>query len=100
MIEICRFRNKNSSPELFRQYRRIVRKLTENVKHLLPGIENRGFDTYHIDHIISIKIGYMKGIDPSAIANISNLRIIPKDENLKKGAYGKPIQIQPNNISK
>lgn len=88
MENIKRFSNKNRI-ESFHTYRRRVQKLTEKVKNQLQNIELRGFNTYHIDHKKSIAIGYKEGIPADVIASLSNLQIISKADNLRKGAYGK-----------
>jgi hypothetical protein len=41
---------------------------------------------YHIDHIYSIIDGFKNNIDPSIISSFINLRVISKEENLKKGS--------------
>jgi hypothetical protein len=95
MEEIKRFRNKNSGVafgESFHAYRRRVNRLTEAVKHLIPEIDKRGWETYHIDHKLSIYKGYRSGIAAEVIADISNLHLIPYKENLKKGPFGAVIQ--------
>lgn len=103
MEEICRFRNKNrkdkpdkseieqiNAAELKRQQRRAYRKkvweLTEQNKHLIPGIEKRSFRGYHIDHIIPITYGFKHNIAPEKIASIDNLRMLFHEDNLAKGA--------------
>jgi hypothetical protein len=44
------------------------------------GVEN----AYQLDHIISIKEGYEKKIEPEIIGSIENLQFIPWQENIKK----------------
>ena len=88
MEEIQKFRNKNREVESFHTYRRRVQRLTEKVKDAIPGIEERGFKTFHIDHRVSIYRGYKNGIPAEEIADLSNLHLIPADENLKKGPFG------------
>lgn len=67
------------------EYKKLVKKLTEGNKHNLEGIDKRGFDTYHIDHKISIHYGFVNGIPAEHIADPSNLRITSKGENCLKG---------------
>lgn len=67
------------------EYKKLVQKLTEGNKHNLEGIDKRGFDTYHIDHKISIHYGFVNGIPPEHIADPSNLRVTSKGENCLKG---------------
>jgi hypothetical protein len=69
----------------FVAYRKKVMKLTESVKHLLPGIEKRSFKHYHIDHKVSIWFGFKNGIPAEKIACIDNLRMLPAKENMLKG---------------
>lgn len=66
-------------------YRSKVRELTEDVAHLLDGIEKRSFKGHHIDHRISIWYGFKNKIPPEEIAALSNLRIIPSKDNMLKG---------------
>lgn len=44
-------------------YRKRVWELTEQVSHLIQGIEKRG-RKWHIDHIASIRVGFDTGIPP------------------------------------
>jgi len=46
----------------------------------------RGENDYHIDHIVSIKECFINGIDPVIASDSTNLRAIPRKENLSKGA--------------
>lgn len=39
---------------------------------------------YQLDHITSIKRGFLEDISPDIIGNISNLQFIPWEENSKK----------------
>ena len=66
-------------------YRKKVMKLTELVKHLVPGVEKRGFTTHHIDHKIPVWYGYKTNIPPEEIAHIDNLRMLPAKDNILKG---------------
>ena len=57
--------------------------------HTLPNIEKRGKSgiegAYQLDHIISIKEGFDKGIEPEIIGSIDNLQMISWRENRNKG---------------
>ncbi len=58
--------------------------------HLLENFDKpRGLNgvdgAYQLDHIISIKSGYINGINPEIIGSVNNLRFIPWKENLEKG---------------
>ena len=70
----------------FKQYHRRVNKLTEKVKCDIEGIESRGWNSYHIDHKISIHYVFKNKIAPEKIADISNLRMILKKINCDKGS--------------
>jgi len=72
-------------PISFEAYRKKVRRLTEDVKHLIPGVERRGFKSDHIDHKRSIWNGFKNGIPAEEIAHIDNLRMLPHRENMRKG---------------
>ena len=68
----------------FTLYKEKVMELTEKVKHLIEGIENRGWHKYHIDHKISIKWGFDNNIPPKHIAHIDNLRMMWWRDNFNK----------------
>jgi len=56
---------------------------------LLENIEKRGHvnkeGSYHLDHQYSIKEGFNDGILPIVIGNISNLKMLPAIDNIRKG---------------
>lgn len=70
-------------------YKLDVRRVTklQPIK-MLPNYNLRGHvmirGAYHLDHIFSIKEGFLKGIPPEIIGNIINLRFISWRENLSK----------------
>ena len=74
----------------FIKYKRIVNRLTNKVVNLIPGYNKskrgragiRG--AYQVDHIITIKHGFLNGIPHKVIANISNLQFITWEDNLKR----------------
>lgn len=68
-----------------RKYKALIERATEEVAHLVPGHEQRGWDTYHIDHKVSINEGFKRGFPVSWMADLSNLRVIPKELNYAKG---------------
>ena len=81
----------NSIPEWKRYYNEVQRITHKQPIQLLENYEKRGraqtgSDVYHLDHIISIKYGFDNNIDPNIIGDISNLRMIPWLENLKKSS--------------
>lgn len=81
------FITKNNYTNPKKQYYKLVWELTENNNlSALEHHEKRGFYNYHLDHIIPISYGFKKGILPSIIAHIDNLRFIPWKENMKKKA--------------
>jgi len=57
--------------------------------HILENYELRGVNgeegAYTLDHIISIKRGFMDKIDPETIGHIDNLQMLPWEENITKG---------------
>ena len=63
-----------------------VKQLTDDNKHQIPNIHKRGFNTYHIDHKISIKFGYENGILAEDIAHPSNCEMIWWKDNIRKAA--------------
>lgn len=81
------FREDKSS---FQEYKRSVYLITRQqpintLEHYDKKRGRCGVDgAYQLDHITSIKEGFEKGIDPSIIGNIANLRFIPWEENLRK----------------
>jgi hypothetical protein len=70
----------------WREYRAICWSVTNSQPlFTLENIEQRGFRNMHLDHKISVWYGFMNGIDPAIIGDISNLRMIPYLENMAKG---------------
>lgn len=80
------FINPEIVPELtFVHYDFIARSLTEEQPlHLLDNIKKRGPD-WHLDHIISVREGWLQSIPVATIAHLSNLRVVPKQKNRAKG---------------
>lgn len=75
----------NEEKKLWRQYRALVWKLTEEVAAQIPGIELRSFKGHHIDHKTSIWFCWKNGIPAEHAARLSNLRMLPYKENMLKG---------------
>lgn len=77
--------------ERFETYSKTVRSLTRFTfnknKNLIDpnGLKDLDSKNHHIDHIYSISDGFINNIEPKIIASVNNLRVIKKDENLKKG---------------
>lgn len=87
----------NPNPSEFKRYRNKVEFLTEKtyvefieeinpnrLPRTLAGVEGG----YHLDHIISVKEGFIKGLDPEKIANKENLQMLPWLENVRKSSNG------------
>ena len=68
----------------FEWYREQVKRLTENNTNEVPDIHKRGFNSYHLDHKISIKYGFANNIPAENIAHASNLEILPWKDNICK----------------
>jgi hypothetical protein len=91
-------RNMNMTYDQFLEYKSEFKMYHKAVWHItkqqsltdLDNYSKRGLagkeGAYHLDHIISIKEGYINNIPASDIANISNLHMIPWLINLKKGS--------------
>jgi hypothetical protein len=76
----------------FGRYKREVIILTRRVDtSILPNSDKRGRagmnGAYHLDHIIEISEGYIRGINPEELAEIENLQFIPWEQNMKKRKY-------------
>ena len=74
----------------FEKYKREVWKITnKNDLSLLENIDKRGMagvdGAYHLDHKISIFYGFTNDIPHDIIGHINNLRMIPWQENYRKG---------------
>ena len=71
----------------YKVYKRKVLNITNRQPiQLLENHTRRGLHDYHLDHIVSIKVGYLNKIDPAIIGDIKNLRFIPSNQNLKKSS--------------
>lgn len=86
--------NTNINHTEFRQYRNKVAVLTSKTyklyeKEINPNNYKRTkcgvLDGWQLDHIISVKEGYLNQISPEEIARKENLQMLPWLENLKKG---------------
>lgn len=79
---------------VWKQYRlevwRLTNKTLRNNAPLahwnLRGICGRN-GAYQVDHIVSIREGFDKGIRAETIASYKNLRMIPWQQNLRKGKH-------------
>lgn len=70
--------------EAFKKYRSEVERLTEEIAFLVPGIERREFNKWDLDHKIPIRYGFNNDIHPLKMSCLSNLQVIPHEENFKK----------------
>lgn len=69
-----------------RAYARQVRQLTERQNLAqVPGIELRGPD-YHLDHAMSVAAAWEAGWTPEQCADVANLQVLPRAENMRKGS--------------
>ena len=72
----------------FEIYRKKVKQITKKQPlHTLENYHKRSLDGYHLDHIISIKYGFLNNIEPDIIGDIRNLRFIPAKSNLHKSDF-------------
>ena len=75
----------------FEKYSKKVRSLTRfNYLKNISNIDKDMLKTkypkeYHVDHIFSISDGYLNDVNPDIVASICNLRVITKEDNLRKG---------------
>lgn len=68
-------------------YKRLVWRLTKAQDlSQVPNIHLREWRVYDIDHIISIWDGFRLGLPAETIASVSNLRIIPHEQNIAKSS--------------
>ena len=70
----------------YKEYESLCRTITESQQlSELSNFDKRGFNNYHVDHIISIMCGYKNKIDPNIIGNIKNLQMLHFTQNMAKG---------------
>jgi hypothetical protein len=68
-----------------RAYTHQVRQLTERQPlDQVPGIALRGPD-FHLDHAVSIAAAFKAGWSPEQCADVANLQVLPRAENMRKG---------------
>lgn len=83
----------------YQKYAKEVRYWTrkQDISHL-PSLIKRGKagveGAYQLDHIIEISEGFIGGVDPKVIGDISNLQMITWEENNKKRRYPNGLQQQ------
>lgn len=79
--------------DMYRKYNTTIRRLTEHTykqykDEINPTgyVRGRGKSGYHVDHILSIKDGYLNCIPPEIMASKCNLQMLPGLENsIKQG---------------
>ena len=74
----------------WRAYKIDVWRITnQQPLHILENFNKRGVNgqtgAYTLDHIISIKKGFIENITPEQIGHIDNLQMLPWEENITKG---------------
>jgi hypothetical protein len=79
----------DSLPE-WKKYKINVWRITNQQQiNTLEHFDKRGVNgqdgAYTLDHIISIKKGFIENISPEIIGNINNLQMLPWEENITKG---------------
>lgn len=79
----------NVDPDKLKYYNEVWRLTKKQPLACLPNFDKRGkarkgSDNYQLDHIISIHKGYLVGIAPEIIADISNLQMLPWKDNIQK----------------
>lgn len=80
---------KLNSIDEFKEYKKLVNKFTnQNNLARLPNSDKRGRASingaYHLDHMISIKFGFVNNLSPEFIGSIWNLWFVPWEINLQK----------------
>jgi len=88
-IESGRWLNFDIIEDLFKQYCKKVEYVTFKQNFIsLENFDKRGHvileDSYHLDHMISKKAGFVNNIPPYIIGSIHNLQMIRSRENLSK----------------
>jgi hypothetical protein len=83
----------NPNKTEFRRYASQVRSVTrlQNISSLKNSDKPRGLcgveGAYQLDHITSIKKGFLNNVCPTVIGDIGNLQFIPWKENRSKAAH-------------
>ena len=73
----------------FRTYSRAARSLTErNLKVWGPEVAMKRASGYHVDHVMSVKCGWVQGVGIASIAALGNLQYLTARGNLSLGAKG------------
>lgn len=56
----------------------------ENIDLINPNDFERSYWQYHLDHIYSIRDGFLNNVPPEIVGHWTNLRLIPREENQRK----------------
>jgi hypothetical protein len=94
-----------TKPEFYRYKGRVkyyTNKTIKKFKNYIPNLDKvgKGPNDYHIDHMVSIKDCYIANIEPYIVADIINLRSIPRNDNLSKGPKSLfSTEILSNNVT-
>lgn len=67
-------------------YYKLVWIHTERNAKYLPYYKDRGWDKKHIDHIVPIHYGFKHSILPQLIGSLINLRMLDKNNNMRKNS--------------
>jgi hypothetical protein len=74
-----------SKREAFQAYKKRVWAITsQQPLHTLENYDKRGFDSYHVDHTMSIWDGFRNGVAPEIVGWIGNLSMIEASKNMRK----------------
>ncbi len=99
-FNIDRFRDINENKDEWEKYRDDCRNLTKIVykqnqilinpsNHILGVAGETG--AYHLDHIISVKVGFERDIPKELICHVDNLQVIPWEANVSLNTRIKSI---------
>lgn len=81
--------NKNFYKKYYTEVKRLTRQNIKRYNNLFDNLDNLGVcgkeNKFQVDHILSIKDGYLYNIPPTLIAHPTNLRVIRWEDNIKKG---------------
>jgi hypothetical protein len=83
-IPLIVVKNKKSYNNKNKYYKKVW-EITNKNALLLNNIKQRGFKTFHIDHIVPISYGLKHNIKEELIGSLENIRLIYYKDNMKKG---------------
>lgn len=66
--------------ENYNKYKYIINP--KNLPRTRCGVENG----YQLDHVISVKWGFLHGLNPKIVGSLANLQMLSWEKNIKKGA--------------